>query len=350
MMLNKMRRVARVALGFGVSIVIASVIGCGKQSEQTEILVRAGHFPDIVHSQALVGRARGEFEKAVGPDVSIDWKIFNAGPSAIEALFAGQLDLCYIGPNPAINGYVQSQGEALRIIAGAASGGAGMVVRADSGIESVEDLHGKRIATPQLGNTQDVACRAWLKRNGFTPAEEGGDVQIIPVRNPDQLTLFLKKEIDAAWTKEPWVARLIKEGNGRLFMDERQMWEGGKFVTAHLIASTPFLRDHGELVKKWLTAHVDITLWINDSPEEARSIVASQVGAITGKPLPMDVLDNAYSRTLVTYDPIKDSLMKSAQWAFDAGYLRGEAPDVSGIYDLALLNEVLHEKGLEAIQ
>jgi NitT/TauT family transport system substrate-binding protein len=322
--------------------------GCGQHAEQKEVVIRAGHFPDIVHSQALVGRARGEFEKAIGPGAKIDWKIFNAGPSAIEALFAGELDLCYIGPNPAINGYVKSRGEALRIVAGAASGGAGMVVREDSGIESVADLHGKRIATPQLGNTQDVACRAWLRQNGFVSTEAGGDVSVVPVRNPDQLTLFLKQEIDGAWTKEPWVARLIKEGGGRLFLDEREIWEGGRFVTAHLIASTKFLNTHPDLAKKWVNAHVEITLWINENPEEARQIVSGQVAAITGKALPGDVLEDAYSRTTITYDPVKNSLLKSAQWAFEAGYLRKE-PDLSGIYDLELLNAALGEKGIESI-
>ena len=322
--------------------------GCGQHGEQGGSVIRAGHFPDIVHSQALVGRARGEFEKALVTDVKIDWKMFNAGPSAIEALFAGELDLCYIGPNPAINGYVKSRGEALRIVAGAASGGAGMVVREDSGIKSIADLHGKRIATPQLGNTQDVACRAWLRQNGFRSAEVGGDVSVVPVRNADQLTLLLKREIDGAWTKEPWVARLIKQGGGRLFLDEKEIWEGGRFVTAHLIASTKFLDEHPDLAKKWLEAHVEITLWINANLEEARQIVSAQVAAITGKALPEDVLKDAYSRTTITYDPVRSSLLKSAHWAFEAGYLR-EKPDLSGIYDLELLNAVLSEKGLEPI-
>ncbi len=329
---------------------LAFFVGCSRPAEQKGLVVRAAHFPDIVHSQALVGRARGDFARALGPDVKIDWKIFNAGPSAIEALFAGELDLTYIGPNPAINGYVRSKGEALRIIAGAASGGAGMVVREYSGIETVEDLHGRRIATPQLGNTQDVACRAWLKQNGFTLAEAGGDVQVIPVRNPDQLTLFAKKEIDVAWTKEPWVSRLIHEGGGRLFLDEREIWEDGKFVTAHLIASTKFLEEHPDLVRKLLEAHVDITSWINANTEQAQIIVQEQVAAITGKALPEVVLKDAFGRTTITYDPIRKSLMKSAQWSFEAGYMGNERPDLSGIYDLNLLNEVLRENGLRTIE
>jgi len=318
--------------------------GCVKKQESDKaIIIRAGHFPDIVHSQAMIGKARGNFEKMLGPKVKIDWKLFNAGPSAIEALFAGELDLSYIGPNPAINGYIKSKGKALKIVCGAASSGAGLVVREDAGINSIDDFHGKKIATPQLGNTQDVACRNWLKENGFVLTEKGGDVQVIPIRNPDQLTLFLKREIDAAWTKEPWVARLINEGNGKLFLDERNLWPEGRFVTAHIIVSTRFLTQHRELVKKWIRAHVEITDWINQHPAEAKEVVNSEIKKITGKALPMKVLDDAFSRTSLTYDPIKSSLFKSAQWAYEAGFLGRQRPDLSAIYDLSVLNEVLKE-------
>ena len=182
--------------------------------------IRVGAFPNITHSQAMVGKSNGWFEKGMGPQVKIEWKSFNAGPSAIEALFAGAIDMTYIGPNPAISGYVRSNGEALRIVAGATSGGAALVVRNDSGIQKAEDFHGKKIASPQMGNTQDVALRAWLKAHGMKSTDKGGDVQVIPLANPDQLTLFLKKELDGAWAPEPWATRLIKEGNGHLFLDE----------------------------------------------------------------------------------------------------------------------------------
>jgi len=317
---------------------------CGKKQESDgPLVIRAGHFPDIVHSQAMVGRARGTFEQMLGSKVTIEWKLFNAGPSAIEALYAGELDLSYIGPNPAINGYLKSKGKALRIVCGAASGGAGLVVRKDAGINSIQDLHRKKIATPQLGNTQDVACRNWLKENGFVLTESGGDVQVIPIRNPDQLTLFLKKEIDAAWTKEPWVARLTIEGNGRLFLDERHLWPEGKFVTAHIIVSTKFLKQHRELVKQWIRAHVGLTDWINHHPTEAKEVVNSEIKRITGKALPLKVLADAFSRTSLTYDPIKSSLFKSAEWAYEAGFLGKQRPTLSSIYDLSLLNEVLEE-------
>jgi NitT/TauT family transport system substrate-binding protein len=269
--------------------------------------------------------------------------LFNAGPSAIEALFADELDLTYIGPNPAVNGYIKSKGESLRIVCGAASGGAGLVVREDSGINAPADFHGKKIATPQLGNTQDVACRNWLKRNGYVISEQGGDVQVIPLANPDQLTLFMKKEIDGAWTKEPWVARLMVEGGGKLFLDERDIWPEGKFVTAHVVVSTKFLRMHPDLVKKCIRAHVQLTDWINNNMGEAKTIINNEIKNLTGKSLPQQILEDAFSRTLITYDPIQSSLFTSADWAFEAGFLGKEKPDLSSIYDLSHLKAVLAE-------
>src|SRR5215471_19079259 len=206
------------------------------------VTVRVGAFPNITHPQAMVGKANGAFEKALGSNVKVDWKTFNAGPSAMEALFAGAIDLTYIGPNPTITGYVRSNGEALRIIAGATSGGAALVVRNDSGIEKPEDFRAKKVATPQLGNTQDVALRAWLKDHGLRSVDKGGDVAVMPMANPDQLTLFQKKSLDAAWAPEPWATRLIREGDGRLFLDERSLWPQGQFITCHLIVATKFLK------------------------------------------------------------------------------------------------------------
>ena len=313
-------------------------------------VIRVGAYPNITHSQAVVGKANGTFEKALGPGVKIDWKSFNAGPAAIEALFAGAIDMTYIGPNPAIQGYVRSNGEALRIVAGATSGGAALVVRNDSGIQKPEDFHKKKVASPQQGNTQDVALRAWLLAHGMKSTDKGGDVQVIPMANPDQLTLFLKRELDAAWAPEPWVTRLIKEGNGRLFLDERDLWAQGQFITCHLIVSTKFLRDHPDLVKKWIGAHVELTDWINGHMPEAKKILNQQIQNETGKALPPAELDEAFSRLQVTYDPLRASLLTAAKSSFDAGFLGRQMPDLSRLYDLTLLNQVLTEKGKKAIQ
>ncbi len=315
-----------------------------------ETVVRVGAFPNITHPQAMVGKNSAWFEKAMGPQVRIEWKSFNAGPSAIEALFAGAIDMTYIGPNPAISGYVRSNGEALRIVAGATSGGAALVVRSDSGIQKPEDFHGKKIASPQMGNTQDVALRAWLKANGMKTTDKGGDVQVIPLANPDQLTLFIKKELDGAWAPEPWATRLIKEGNGRLFLDERTLWPNGEFITAHLIVRTQFLKEHPDLVKNWIRAHVELTDWINGHLPEAKKLLNQQIAKETGKALPDAVLEEAFGRMTATYDPLRGSLMNAAKSAFDAGFLGRQMPDLSSLYDLSLLNQVLAEKGKKAIQ
>src|SRR5581483_3575735 len=313
-------------------------------------LVRVGAFPNVTHPQAMIGKANGWFEKALASNAKVEWKSFNAGPSAIEALFAGAIDMTYLGPNPAINGYVRSNGEALRVIAGAASGGAALIVRNDAGINKAEDFHGKRIASPQLGNTQDVALRAWLKANGLKTKDKGGDVEVMPTANPDQLTLFLKKQIDAAWAPEPWASRLVHEAGGRVFLDERTLWPNGQFLTTELIVSTKFLQSNPRLVKKWLKAHVDLTDWINGHSAEAKQILNKQIQAETGKALAPAILDDSYAHLQVTYDPLHGPFLRAAQLAFDAGFLGRQMPDLSRMYDLTLLNQVLTEEGKKQIQ
>jgi len=312
-------------------------------SQNAPAAVRVAYFPNITHSQALAGKATGKFQSALAP-AKIEWKEFNAGPPVIEALFAGALDIAYVGPNPAIAGYIRSRGEALRVIAGATSGGASLVVRSDSGIERANDLHGKRIATPQLGNTQDVAFRAWLAANGLKPREKGGDVQVIPIVNPDQLTLFAKGEIDGAWAPEPWASLLVHQAGGRILLDERDLWPNRQFVTANVIVRTDFLRQHPDLVKRWVRAHVELTEWIRENPQEAKRIVNEEIQRATRKALPPDVLDDAFSRLDVTYDPLRDSLQRAAEQSFELGFLGKEAPNLSGLDDLSILNEVLRDE------
>jgi NitT/TauT family transport system substrate-binding protein len=314
-----------------------------------QTVIRVGAFPNITHAQAMVGKANSWFDKAMGSDIKVQWTSFNAGPSAIEALFAGAIDMTYVGPNPAITGYVRSNGEALRVVVGAASGGASLVVRNDAGIQKPENFHGKRVASPQLGNTQDVALRSWLRAHGMKSSDKGGDVQVIPMANSDQLTLFQKKELDAAWAPEPWATRLIREGNGRLFLDERDLWPQGQFVITHLIVRTRFLQEHPDLVKKWIAAHVELTDWINGHLPEAKSILNQQLQKETGKALKPEILDEAFGRLQITYDPIRSSLLTSARSAFDAGFLGKQMPDLSGLYDLTLLNQVLAEKKKKVI-
>ena len=340
-------RLASLALPLALAGLLLASVGCTPSSEPITV-VRVGYFPNVTHSQALIGLSRGDFERALGPTTRLDPKAFNAGPSVIEALFAGEIDLAYIGPNPAVNGYVRSQGEALRVIAGATSGGAAFIVRPESGIDSPDDLSGKRLASPQLGNTQDVALRAYLARNQLKTTEQGGTVQIIPTANPQILDLFRRGEIDGAWVPEPWATRLLLEGGGVLFLDERSLWPDGDFTTALLIVRTGFLQDHPDLVRRWLEAHVDVTLWEQANPDEAKRLANKEILRITGQALPQAVLDGAWSRQRVTYDPLTATITASAQAAFAAGYLDTE-PELSGLVDLALLDAVLKARGLPAL-
>lgn len=326
-------------------------LSCGREriGSTTATAIRVGYFPNVTHSQALVGLARGDFRRAVGPGVTIEPVTFNAGPSVIEALFGGELDLAYIGPNPAINGWVQSRGEALRIVAGATSGGAALVVRGDSGIRTAADLSGRTLASPQLGNTQDVALRRYLTARGLAPREKGGTVAVVPTQNPQILDLFRRGDIDGAWVPEPWASRLVVEGGGSVLVDERTLWPGGDFVTAHVIVSTKFLRAHPEVVHAWLDAHVGVTQWELAHPDEARRILNDEIARLTGRKLADDVLSQAWGRMRPTWDPIADSLVASAGAAHAAGFLRDE-PDLDGIYDLAPLNDVLRGKKLPEVR
>jgi len=331
------------------AVAVLALVGCGGPNAGREGIIRVGYFPNITHSQAIIGLARGDFAEALGPETTIETTIFNAGPSVIEALYAGRLDLAYIGPNPAITGFVRSNGEALRIVAGATSGGAALVVRPDAGITTLEEMDGHRIATPQLGNTQDVALRNCLAELGLSPLEEGGSVQIIPTANPQILDLFRQGEIDGAWVPEPWASRLVVEGGGVVLLDERTIWPDGDFVTAHIIVSTPFLMERPGIVRRWLEAHVEVTLWENRNPEEAAALLNGEIERLTGKALPGQVLTMALSNMRSTWDPVASSLYESARAAWQTGFLDDE-PDLDGIYDLSILNEVLAEKGLDTVE
>jgi NitT/TauT family transport system substrate-binding protein len=320
-------------------------------TSSAKIILRVGYFPNITHSQALIGMARGDFQKALGSNVEIQATQFNAGPSAIEAMFAGSIDMTYIGPNPAINGFIKSNGEALRIVCGATSGGAALVVRPEANIKTAADLSGKKIASPQLGNTQDVALRKYIIDNGMQTLEQGGTVEVVPVDNPLILDMFRLGEIDGAWVPEPWASRLVVEGGGDVFLDERDLWTetNGEFVTAHIIVSTKFLTEHPELVKAWIRAHVEVTQWELANPAEAQELLNIEIEKLTGKKLAAEVLAMAWGRMTVTWDPISASLFTSAQSAHEAGFLK-DPPMLDGIYDLKLLDEVLGEMDLPAVE
>ncbi len=340
--------------------------GC-VQAEPT--VVRVGHFPNITHAQGVIAHGlsragKGWFEERLGPDVKIEWFVYNAGPTAMEAIFTRALDITYVGPNPAINAHLKSRGDEIRIVAGACSGGAALVVQGDDRIKTDADFKAKKIATPQLGNTQDVAARAWLQSKGLRVTMTGGDVLVIPTANPDQLALFQKGDLDAVWTVEPWVTRLQQEAGGKIYLDEGTLWPQGRYVTTHLVSSVKFLAEQPVLLKKWIAAHVELTEWINANPVEAKRIFNDEIKTLTTRALPPVVLDAAWPRLHLTYDPVGASLLKSpsrparggttapggrpAEDAHRIGFLKTK-PDLSRIYDLRLLSEVLQEKGLPAI-
>jgi NitT/TauT family transport system substrate-binding protein len=332
---------------------VLHVAGCrsnerqGSPGTDPPYLMRVGYFPNLTHSQALAGAWRGDFQEALGRDVQLELRAFHAGPSVVEALFAGQLELAYVGPNPAINAYVKSEGRAIRVIAGATSGGASLVVRRDAGIEKPEDLSEKRIASPQRGNTQDVALRAFLVAHGLKPIEKRGTVEVVPADNPQILSLFRQGEIHGAWVPEPWATRLLVDGGGVLFLDERSLWPGGDFVTAHLVASTSFLKERSDLAKIWIRTHLRLTRWALAHPDQAKEVCNRQIHRLTGHSLAREVLDGAWSRLRVTCDPIAGSLQRSADSAYAVGFFK-QRPLLSEIYDLTLLNEVLREEGLSS--
>ena len=308
--------------------------------------LRLGYFPNITHAQALYGRATGEFEKRLG--IRIEWVPFKDGPAAIEALFVDAIDATFVGPSPTINGYLKSKGEKFVVVAGSASGGAGLVVRQDSGIVDAKDFSGKIIATPQLGNTQDLAARAWFAGKGYRFKEQGGTVTLVPLSSPDQLTMFKKKQIDGAWTVEPWLSRLELEGGGRLFLEEKTLWPDGRYVTTHLVVTRKFLAGHRDLVKKLLAAHVAVTQRINADKGAAAKLLNAQLQRETGKALPAEVIARALSRVEFTWDPVASSLRRTAAAAHEIRFLR-ESPRLDGIYSLKLLNEVLQESNLPEV-
>ncbi len=329
-----------------------ALVGCSSNSSSgngSNVTVNLAYFPNLTHAVAIVGWARGTFKNALGPNVTLSPKIFTAGPSEIEALFAGDIDIGFVGPNPAINGYVKSHGEALRIIAGALSAGVQFIVRPGANIHTAADLAGKKIADPQVGGTQDVALRYYLQQHGLTPADKGGNVQIVPTDPSNILTLFKEGRIDGAWVPEPWATRLVVEGKGQVFLNESSLWPGGKFVTTDVVVRTAFLNAHPDLVNKFLQADVATVQYIQSNPQSAMTIVNSELKRITGKAIASNEISQAFNDLQITYDPLASTLTVSADRAYSLGYLGTSKPDLSGLYDLTPLNSVLQGKGMASV-
>jgi NitT/TauT family transport system substrate-binding protein len=293
--------------------------------------IRFGHFPNVTHAQGVIAHAlsrqgKGWFEERLGPAVKIEWYTYNAGPSAMEAIFARSLDLTYVGPNPALNAYMKSNGEEIRIISGAATGGAALVVGGDGKITKPADFRGKKIATPQLGNTQDISCRAWLKAQGFNVTVTGGDVIVIPTANPDQLAMFQRGSVDAVWTVEPWVTRLEREAKGKVFVEEADV------ITTWLAASAKFLNEQRELAKKIAQANAELTQWIQSHGDEAQKLLIDELKAETRADFSPEVVAQAWKRIKFTADIPRNLVDTAVKDAKDAGFLKGNA-DISRLIE-----------------
>jgi NitT/TauT family transport system substrate-binding protein len=354
---RRRRRWSSIPLGLAVVAMLA-LAACGGDDgdagaegaateESGPTTLRLGYFPNVTHAPAIIGVEEGLFEAALGDDVTFETATFNAGPEATEALFSEAIDATFIGPNPAINAFAQSDGEAIRIIAGSTSGGAALVVK--PGITKPADLKGKVLATPQLANTQDVALRAWLDEQGLeTDTTGGGDVSIKPQANADTLTAFQAGTIDGAWVPEPWATRLVLEGGGEILLDERDIWPGGRFVTTHLIVRTEYLEEHPSVVKRLLEGLVDAVEVANGGAADATATVNAGIERVTTKPLPRATIDGAWKQLTFTWDPVASSLQKSKDDAVAVGLL--DEVDLDGIYALDLLNEILADRGEDEVE
>ena len=315
----------------------------GSVKSAEKVTLRLGYFTNITHASALVGLEKGIFADKLGPNVTLTPSVFNAGPAAVEAIFSGAIDATYVGPNPAINAFAKSNGQAIRIISGATSGGAFLVV--NPSITKAADLKGKKLATPQLGNTQDVALRSWLKKNNLkTDTQGGGDVNIVPQDNAQALEAFKSGAIAGAWVPEPWATRMVQEGKGKVLVDERTLWPAGQFVTTQLMVRTAFLKDHPDVVAHLLEGQVAATDFINANPAEAKAAANAALQKATGKALPAPILDAAWPNMTFTNDPVASSLRTGADNAKAVGLL-DPGTKLDGIYDLSPLNQVLKAAG-----
>ena len=316
----------------------------GAPAASGPVALRLGYLANITHAPALVGVSQGYFKSSLASNVTFTTQTFNAGPAEIEALLAGALDAAFVGPSPAINGYTKSGGSALRIVAGAASGGASLVIRPASNITGPNDLKGKTLATPQLGNTQDVALRAYLLGYGIhTDAQGGGDAKIVPTDNATTLQLFGQGKIDGAWVPEPWATRLVSEAGGKVLVDERSLWPNQQFATTDLVVAKTFLDAHPDTVLALIRGELKAIDWIQRNPTDAQSAVNQALLALTQKKLKDAELTAAWTELTFTADPLASTLKKEADNAKRVGLVTDT--DISQILDLRWLNQALVSAG-----
>ncbi len=317
---------------------VSTLLFCSCAEKSDKIVIRVGHFPNISHAQALVAhqlsrQGKGWFEARLGENVKLEWALFNAGPSAMESILSDAVDITYVGPSPAINAFARTGGEDIRIIAGAADGGASLVVNPKFNITKPSDFKGKRIGTPQLGNTQDVACRAWLVNNGMDVKLTGGDAFVIATANPEQLPLFKRGVLDAVWTVEPWVTRLLDEAGGKIYLEQKDT------VTTVLAASVNILKNRPELVQKFVDAHKELTDFINKNPEEAQKLVHAELQALTGGKIKFDLVKKSWGRLTFTSAVNKKNLKEFVESAFKCKLLK-ENVDITNLFDKRVVEKI----------
>jgi NitT/TauT family transport system substrate-binding protein len=311
------------------------------------VTVRLGYFPNVTHAPALVGVQEGLFTKELDPlGAKLETKTFNAGPEATEALFSDALDVTYIGPNPAVNAFQKSNGEAVRIIAGSTSGGAKFVVKPE--INSTADLEGKVVASPQLGNTQDVALRTWLADQGLTTdTSGGGDVSVKPQANADTLASFQSGDIAGAWVPTPWDTRLVTEGGGKVLVDEASLWPEGRFATTVVLVRAKFLQQHPAAVAAILRGHIASITAIEADPAAAQKAANAEIEAVTGRPLKESLIASSFDELTFTFNPLALTVKQSADDAVKLGLTKEY--DITGLFQLGLLNQILQADGKDAV-
>jgi len=338
------RPLARVALAVGAVVATLGMTACGGDTQASgadPAVVRLGYFPNLTHATPIVADKEGFFARHLGA-TTLKVTTFNAGPAAMEALKSGAIDATYVGPGPATNAFINSGGKALTVVAGAATGGTSLVV--DPSIKSAADLKGRKVSTPQLGNTQDIALRFWLRQNGLsTDLQGGGDVNVLPQENAQIVDAFKQKLIAGAWVPEPYATRLVQAG-GKVLVDERDLWPNKKFAITVLAVRTEYLKAHPEQVKALLAGDLDSTDLIAKDPARAQQDVADLIAKVSGKPLTPAVITAAWKKLDFTADPVSSSLLTGAQHAFTVGVLK-ESPKLDGLVDLRLLNALLRERG-----
>jgi NitT/TauT family transport system substrate-binding protein len=317
-----------------VGIILLSSLGFVLSSDDkiNENKIRIAYFPNIGHAIPIVGMEQGFFEKSLGNDVQIETRVFDSGPQAIESLFANSVDLVYVGPGPAITGFLNSENHNVKILAGAASGGASFIVHPNSEIRLASDFAGKKIAAPQIGNTQDVSLRSYLSEHGLKSADKGGSVIIYNIPNPDIYTLFVKGDIDGAWVAEPWATILETELGGKRLFHEEEFWPNKEFASVLLIGNVDYVEKHPQVISNFLMSHHETAIWINQNPVDTRIVFNDFLKSYLGKSISDDVVDAALSNIVITDDPKSDSVYSFAKKADALGYLGRNGYDLTGIF------------------